>query len=290
MSLNTMFTIIKTYGREFRIEWWNDLFKIVFRIFDFSKLNELGSEVNFDSIHMCYMDARYNLFQKNEWMMNTCNLALCSIVDVFTYSYDVLAPKFLNNIYQQFYICVQHGNEDLAKMSIECFENLVGSNGSKFEKSMWEETISLIIDIFENTAPDFKSTDPAVWKSVHTTPTTVSNPDNIMPNGMHPVKRQLDEDSPTEANGTLSQGRMAKSSTNYQDLTVQNSSLVRCVVQLELVDKVSCIIFGRNPFRVEGPIKRSSNSHVQEGCPPSPNSLNDDYIGYSVNSNDIFDI
>lgn len=47
MSLNTMFTIIKTYGKEFRVDWWNDLFKIVFRIFDFSKLNELGNEVVF---------------------------------------------------------------------------------------------------------------------------------------------------------------------------------------------------------------------------------------------------
>jgi brefeldin A-inhibited guanine nucleotide-exchange protein len=46
MSLTTMFTIIKTYGKEFRTDWWNDLFKIVFRLFDFSKLNSLGNEVS----------------------------------------------------------------------------------------------------------------------------------------------------------------------------------------------------------------------------------------------------
>lgn len=51
MSLNTMFSIIKTYGKEFLTDWWNDLFKIVFRIFDFSKLNELGNEVRFFETH-----------------------------------------------------------------------------------------------------------------------------------------------------------------------------------------------------------------------------------------------
>jgi brefeldin A-inhibited guanine nucleotide-exchange protein len=87
-------------------------------------------------------------------MLNTCNLALCSIVDVFTYYYDELAPNFLSNIYQQFFLCVQHGNEELAKVAVECFENLVASNGSKFEKHMWEETVTLIVDIFESTTPD----------------------------------------------------------------------------------------------------------------------------------------
>ncbi|KAI6207463.1 SEC7 domain-containing protein [Aphelenchoides besseyi] len=102
MSLTTMFTIIKNYGREFRTDWWYDLFKIVFRIFDFSKLQDLGSE-------------------KNEWMLTTCSPALYSIIDVFTYYYTELAPMMLPNIYQQFFLCVQHGSEQLARSAINGF-------------------------------------------------------------------------------------------------------------------------------------------------------------------------
>lgn len=44
-SLTVMFEIIKTYGKEFRADWWNDLFNIIFRIFDFTKHREQGNAV-----------------------------------------------------------------------------------------------------------------------------------------------------------------------------------------------------------------------------------------------------
>jgi hypothetical protein len=72
-----------------------------------------------------------------------------------------------------------------------------------------------------------------------------------------------------------------KKSLNYEDFSVRNSSLTRCIVQLELVDKVSCILFGRNAFRVEGPVKRpiSVNNH-NDSYSPSPAS--EDLTAYSV--------
>jgi hypothetical protein len=63
---------------------------------------------------------------------------------------------------------------------------------------MWEDTVTLIIYIFENTTPDFKNTDPDIWASVHNAVST-SNPDNTMPNGISPKRSQLEDESPTEA-------------------------------------------------------------------------------------------
>lgn len=40
-----MFEIMKTYGAQFRPNWWRDLFQIAFRIFDVMKLPEQQSEV-----------------------------------------------------------------------------------------------------------------------------------------------------------------------------------------------------------------------------------------------------
>lgn len=44
-SLTVMFEIVKTYGEDFRPEWWNVLFEVIFQIFNFTKLNKLGNEV-----------------------------------------------------------------------------------------------------------------------------------------------------------------------------------------------------------------------------------------------------
>lgn len=53
-----MFEIMKSYGHTFERHWWQDLFRIVFRIFDNMKLPEQQTEVrrpaldNF-SFHAC---------------------------------------------------------------------------------------------------------------------------------------------------------------------------------------------------------------------------------------------
>lgn len=41
-----MFEIMKTYGSEFKNEWWKDIFQVAFRIFDVMKLAEEHNEVD----------------------------------------------------------------------------------------------------------------------------------------------------------------------------------------------------------------------------------------------------
>jgi brefeldin A-inhibited guanine nucleotide-exchange protein len=36
--MNEMFDVMKQYGHHFQAPWWNDLFQVVFRIFDDKKL------------------------------------------------------------------------------------------------------------------------------------------------------------------------------------------------------------------------------------------------------------
>lgn len=114
-ALSVMFEIIKTYGDTFASHWWKDLFKILFRIFDNMKLPEQHTE-------------------KAEWMTTTCNHALYAIVDVFTQYFDVLGPLLLGELYSQLHWCVQQDNEQLARSGTNCLENLVNSNGHKFDE------------------------------------------------------------------------------------------------------------------------------------------------------------
>lgn len=45
-GLTVMFEIMKSYGHLFQQRWWQDLFRVVFRIFDTMKLPELQVEVS----------------------------------------------------------------------------------------------------------------------------------------------------------------------------------------------------------------------------------------------------
>ncbi|PIO63744.1 hypothetical protein TELCIR_14650 [Teladorsagia circumcincta] len=133
-SLTVMFEIIKNHGSEFRPEWWRDLFNIVFRIFDHAKLDEHRGD-------------------KKEWMMTTCNHAMYAIVDVFTQYFPQLSELVLPSIYEQFAVCIQQKNEQLARSTVNCLETLILLNGARFTNEMWERTVQLLRRLFAATLP-----------------------------------------------------------------------------------------------------------------------------------------
>lgn len=102
---------------------------------------------------MCLVAITYFIFQKAEWMTTTCNHALYAIVDVFSQFYDTLGPLLLEQLYSQLLWCVQQDNEQLARSGTNCLENLVISNGIKFDEQTWEKTCCCVLDIFESTLP-----------------------------------------------------------------------------------------------------------------------------------------
>lgn len=86
-------------------------------------------------------------------MTTTCNHALYAIVDVVTQYFDLLGPMLLAALYTQLLWCVQQNNEQLARSGTNCLENLVISNGVKFNQQTWSETCRVIVDIFNSTVP-----------------------------------------------------------------------------------------------------------------------------------------
>ncbi|VDK79873.1 unnamed protein product [Litomosoides sigmodontis] len=163
--------------------------------------------------------------EKREWMRTTCNHALYAVVDVFTQYYPVLSTILLTNIYEQLYWCAQQENEQLARSAVNCLESLLLLNGSKFTVQMWNETIILIANIFNIILPHSLLT----WESDDALNTF------IVPNG---------EDYQACSDGTHQ--RVFNSRSNDALFT---TLLVRCVVQLELVDAVSSIIFGQESMK-----------------------------------------
>ncbi|XP_054711883.1 brefeldin A-inhibited guanine nucleotide-exchange protein 1-like [Uloborus diversus] len=268
-ALTVMFEIVKTYGSLFKSHWWEDLFKIIFRIFDNMKLPEKKTE-------------------KAEWMTTTCNHALYSVVDVFSQYYDVLGEIMLDNLYKQLQWCVQQDNEQLARSGTNCLENLVISNGAKFSKERWNRTCDCMLEIFHSTVPTaLLSWKPAKYESdkipVSTAKVEIDSkmtdnnaeitncPDKVRQGSVSAQERQNSIGSDKlEAERNQIQEKISRTPENLErqnSFTSQTSNdipsstipsatkdeisdeklfislKIKCIVQLELIETIDNIIF-----------------------------------------------
>ena len=220
-GLTVLFEIVKTHGDSFKGNWWRDLFNVLFRIFDNMKLPE-------------------HQMEKAEWMTTTCNHALYAIVDVFTQYFDILGPLLLKDLYCQLHWCVQQNNEQLARSGTNCLENLVISNGLKFSDDTWDETCQCILDIFHSTLPN----DLLTWKPDAISQQQTTQQHHRIDNGDIPRHGILKRSNSQHSVHSLS----SLNHEYYTDLSNSTSVLfanllIKCVVQLELIQTIDNIIF-----------------------------------------------
>uniref|UniRef100_A0A4W5MX50 ARF guanine nucleotide exchange factor 1 n=1 Tax=Hucho hucho TaxID=62062 RepID=A0A4W5MX50_9TELE len=207
-GLTVMFEVMKTYGHTFEKHWWQDLFRIVFRIFDNMKLPEQQTE-------------------KAEWMTTTCNHALYAISDVFTQYFETLSDVLLDDILSQLYWCVQQDNEQLARSGTNCLENVVILNGEKFTPETWDKTCNCMLDIFKTTIPHALLT----WRPAGAEGDPMTPKDCLFYTLYHWSVFQ------PCAHG------MCVCSTETQEQRLFSALLIKCVVQLELIQTIDNMVF-----------------------------------------------
>lgn len=218
-GLTVLFEIVKTHGDSFKPNWWRDLFNVLFRIFDNMKLPELYNE-------------------KAEWMTTTCNHALYAIVDVFSQYFDTLGPLLLRDLYSQLQWCVQQNNEQLARSGTNCLENLVISNGAKFDDDTWNYTCECILSIFQSTLPlelltwkpDAQQQQPVKFDTSQRHSMTTENGD------IRPILKRSNSQISVHS---IDETRLEKYNAN----SVFSDLLIKCVVQLELIQTIDNIVF-----------------------------------------------
>lgn len=217
-----MFEIMKSYGHTFENHWWHDLFRIVFRIFDNMKLPEQQSE-------------------KSEWMTTTCNHALYAICDVFTQFYEALNSVLLSDILTQLHWCVKQDNEQLARSGTNCLENLVILSGEKFSPEVWDQTCSCMLDIFRTTIPSVLLT----WR-----PSRIEDDASekrfdvdIDRHSMSSQDRNPSERAHSQMSNTTEENWRGKSNERLADQKLFAGLLIKCVVQLELIQTIDNIVF-----------------------------------------------
>uniref|UniRef100_A0A8D3DEU3 ADP-ribosylation factor guanine nucleotide-exchange factor 2 (brefeldin A-inhibited) n=1 Tax=Scophthalmus maximus TaxID=52904 RepID=A0A8D3DEU3_SCOMX len=202
-GLTVMFEIMKSYGHTFEKHWWHDLFRIVFRIFDNMKLPEQQTEVR--------------------WMTTTCN-----------HFYEPLSEILLVDIFTQLQWCVRQDNEQLARSGTNCLENLVILNGEKFSPEVWKITCSCMLEIFQNTSPHVLLT----WRP--------AGQDEETADGKHFVRKQIHSltDYTIMCNSSSADAAyLVWSTINFSDQKLFAGLLIKCVVQLELIQTIDNIVF-----------------------------------------------
>uniref|UniRef100_A0A8C7IN93 ARF guanine nucleotide exchange factor 2 n=1 Tax=Oncorhynchus kisutch TaxID=8019 RepID=A0A8C7IN93_ONCKI len=155
--------------------------------------------------------------EKHEWMTTTCNHALYAICDVFTQFYEPLSEVLLADIFTQLQWCVRQDNEQLARSGTNCLENLVILNGEKFSPEVWNVTCSCMLDIFQTTSPHALLT----W-------------------------RPAGQEEEAVSRGFLSVFLMLLCSVSVAGVSDQKlfaGLLIKCVVQLELIQTIDNIVF-----------------------------------------------
>ncbi|CAH2285348.1 brefeldin A-inhibited guanine nucleotide-exchange 1 [Pelobates cultripes] len=229
-GLTVMFEVMKTYGHTFEKHWWQDLFRIVFRIFDNMKLPEQQTE-------------------KAEWMTTTCNHALYAICDVFTQYFEVLSDVLLDDIFSQLYWCVQQDNEQLARSGTNCLENVVILNGEKFTLEIWDKTGNCMLDIFKTTIPHALLT----WKAAGDIDSS-SQSEKLLDSLSQKSVDIHDSAQPRAADGRRNTQSVvpvvayeemypARPGAKVPDQKLFAALLIKCVVQLELIQTIDNIVF-----------------------------------------------
>ncbi|XP_073462877.1 brefeldin A-inhibited guanine nucleotide-exchange protein 2 isoform X1 [Aquarana catesbeiana] len=219
-GLTVMFEIMKSYGHTFENHWWHDLFRIVFRIFDNMKLPEQQTE-------------------KSEWMMTTCNHALYAICDVFTQFYEDLNGILLSDIFAQLHWCVKQDNEQLARSGTNCLENLVILNGKKFSPEVWDQTCNCMLDIFKTTIPSVLLAWRPSGMEEDSSDRRYQDLD-IDHQSMSSMERNPSERAQSQVSEENWKG---KSSERLADQKLFAGLLIKCVVQLELIQTIDNIVF-----------------------------------------------
>ncbi|KTF80204.1 hypothetical protein cypCar_00014325 [Cyprinus carpio] len=178
---------------------------------------------------------------KAEWMTTTCNHALYAISDVFTQYFESLSDVLLDDILSQLYWCVQQDNEQLARSGTNCLENVVILNGEKFNAETWDKTCNCMLDIFKTTIPHMLLTwRPAGTEGDHVTQLDSDKQlDSISQKSVDIQTRSDDQQSVNSMEKALAENRRQKA----QEQRLFAALLIKCVVQLELIQTIDNIVF-----------------------------------------------
>jgi len=88
-----------------------------------------------------------------EWLKTTCLKAMTKVVQIFAQYQDTIQEGLLPQVLALIQSCISQGNLELAKIGIQCWEQLMSVSGAKFDDGNWTLVLNSLHALFEQTLP-----------------------------------------------------------------------------------------------------------------------------------------
>lgn len=222
VALDALFSILKTHGSSFRLDFWATVCQeVIFPIF--AVLRSRSDVSRFSTQE-----------DMSVWLSTTMIQALRNLISLWTHYFETLEdllPKLLSLLCA----CICQENDTLARIGTSCLQQLLENNVRKLSDAQWAEVVDAFLDLFRTTTAH-QLFDPAL-RAEHVAPSP-----NVDP------RRGRSDDSPNQAVDAvlpLSPGVEAQDASVPLSAPAMTASdrrpafkqiIVKCVLQLLLIE------------------------------------------------------
>ncbi|TKY88681.1 hypothetical protein EX895_002312 [Sporisorium graminicola] len=138
VALDSLFSILKQYGRSFRPDFWDTVCQeILFPIF--AVLRSRQDVTRFSSHE-----------DMSVWLSTTLIQALRNLVDLWTFYFETL-ERLLPGLLDLLCACICQENDTLARIGTSCLQGLLEKNVRKLSEEKWALVVDTFLQLFRTT-------------------------------------------------------------------------------------------------------------------------------------------
>ncbi|SPO48579.1 probable SEC7 - component of non-clathrin vesicle coat [Moesziomyces antarcticus] len=138
VALDSLFSILKQYGRSFRPDFWDTVCQeILFPIF--AVLRSRHDVTRFSSHE-----------DMSVWLSTTLIQALRNLVDLWTFYFEIL-ERLLPGLLDLLCACICQENDTLARIGTSCLQQLLEKNVRKLSLERWGLVVDTFLQLFRTT-------------------------------------------------------------------------------------------------------------------------------------------
>ncbi|KAI9230359.1 MAG: Sec7-domain-containing protein [Piptocephalis tieghemiana] len=139
-ALDDLFEAVEQHGHAFPESFWQLLFEsVLFPLFN--DLKQPGRRRRFS-----------NEDEMTVWLSTTLVKALRKLIGLFGHYREILRPR-LEGVLQLLRMCIEQGDETLARIGCSCLQDLVEENCDWLDEAAWKEVGRMLVLLFRSTSP-----------------------------------------------------------------------------------------------------------------------------------------
>ena len=249
VALDSLFSILKQYGRSFRPDFWDTVCQeILFPIF--AVLRSRQDVTRFSSHE-----------DMSVWLSTTLIQALRNLVDLWTFYFETL-ERLLPGLLDLLCACICQENDTLARIGTSCLQGLLEKNVRKLSEEKWGLVVDTFVQLFRTTTAH-QLFDPVLRADGGSQGGQVESPQDVagangfqQPNPLSPglETRQLPETAdgePATAQTVVppSQAAPVQPMSSSDRRRAFKQIIVKCVLQLLLIETTHELLQNEEVYR-----------------------------------------